>query len=91
MGQAQVRSAQLVPRHPAFAVASYSLLLLAGLQSFGPGRPDNCMALPKWRKNAKRASALDLITLLRMDINESRFSDKLRERIAQNLVPFAYA
>lgn len=91
VGQAQVRSAQSVPRHPAFAVASYSLLLLAGLQSFGPGRPDNFMALPKWRKNARRASALDLITLLRMEINERRFSDKLREKIAQNIVPYAYA
>jgi hypothetical protein len=91
VGQAQVRSAQAVPRHPAFAVASYSLLLLAGLQSFGPGRPDNFMALPKWRKSARRASALDLITLLRMEINERRFSDPLRAKIAQNIVPFAYA
>ncbi len=91
VGQAQVRSAQSVPRHPAFAVAAYSLLLLAALKSFGPGRPDNFIALPKWRKNARRASALDLITLLRVEINETRFSDALRGKIAQNLVPYACA
>lgn len=91
VGQAQVRSAQSVPRHPAFAVASYSMLLLAGLRSFGPGRPDNFMALPKWRKSARRASALDLITLLRVEINETRFSDGLRDKIAQNIVPYACA
>ncbi len=91
VGQAQVRSAQSVPRHPAFAVASYSMLLLAGLQSFGPGRPDNFMALPKWRKSARRASALDLITLLRVEVNETRFSNALRGQIAQNIVPYACA
>jgi len=91
VGQAQVRAARSVPRHPAFAVASYSMLLLAGLRSFGPGRPDNFMALPKWRKSARRASALDLITLLRMEINETRFSDALRGKIAQNIVPYACA
>ena len=91
VGQAQVRSAQSVPRHPAFAVASYSLLLLAGLQSFGPGRPDNFMALPKWRKSARRASALDLITLLRVEINQTRFLDETRGKIAQNIVPYACA
>ena len=37
VGQAQVRSARSVPRQPAFAAASYSLLLLAGLLEFGPG------------------------------------------------------
>ena len=41
VGQAQVRSEQSIPRHPALAVASYSLLLLAALKSFGPGRTDD--------------------------------------------------
>lgn len=91
VGQAQVRSTQSVPRHPAFAVAGYSLLLLAGLKSFGPGRPESFMVLPKWRKDAKRASALDLITLLRKEINESRWPDILGEKIAQNMVPYAWA
>jgi len=91
VGQAQVRSEQSVPRHPAFAVAAYSLLLLAGLKSFGPGRPEGYMAMPKWRKDARRASALDLITLLRVEIKGNSFSDMLRENIAQNMIPYAWA
>jgi hypothetical protein len=70
IGQAQVRSTQSVPRQPAFAVAAYSMLLLAGLLLFGPGRSDEYLPLPKWRKKARRASCLDLLTLLRKDIVE---------------------
>ena len=90
VGQAQVWSARSVPRQPAFAVASYSLLLLAGLLEFGPGRSDRFIPFPKWRKNAKRPSALDLITLLRKEINETSASDRLRAEIAQNSVSYAY-
>ena len=39
VGQAQVRSALSIPRHPALAVASYSMLLLAALKSLGLGAP----------------------------------------------------
>lgn len=91
VGQAQVWSPRAVPRQPAFAVAAYSLLLLAALKTFGPGRPPDLMALPKWRKNSKRPSALDLITLLRKEINETHISDRVEGKIAQNLVPYAYA
>jgi hypothetical protein len=90
VGQAQVWSARSVPRQPAFAVASYSLLLLAGLLEFGPGRTHHFVALPKWRKNAKRPSALDLITLLRKEINETSVSDRLRTKISQNSISYAY-
>jgi hypothetical protein len=90
VGQAQVWSAQSVPRQPAFAVASYSLLLLAGLLEFGPGRSDRFVPLPKWRKKAKRPSALDLITLLRKEINETSVCDRLRRKISQNSISYAY-
>jgi hypothetical protein len=90
VGQAQVWSPRSVSRQPAFAVASYSLLLLAGLLEFGPGRTDNFIALPKWRKNAKRPSALDLITLLRKEINETSVSHHLRRKISQNSISYAY-
>jgi len=90
VGQAQVWSPRSVPRQPAFAVASYSFLLLAGLLEFGPGRTDHFIPLPKWRKNAKRPSALDLITLLRKEINETSVSDRLRAKIAQNSISYAY-
>jgi hypothetical protein len=68
IGQAQVRSRQSVPRQPAFAVAAYSALLLAGLLVFGSERNERFEPLPKWRRNARRPSCLDLITLLRKEM-----------------------
>ena len=90
VGDAQVWSTKSIPRQPAFAVASYSLLLLAGLKAFGPGRTSDFIVLPKWRKNANRPSALDLITLLRKEINETCGYDVLKQKISQNIVSYAY-
>ena len=74
VGQAQVHSALSVPRQPALVVASYSLLLLAALQAFGPGRTSDYLPLPKWRKPAGRPSLLDILNLLRHQINETSVS-----------------
>ncbi len=71
VGQAQLRSAKSVPRQPAFVVAAYSALLLAGLLAFGPERGSAYLPLPKWRRNAIRPSCLDLITLLRKEMVEN--------------------
>ena len=71
VGQAQLRNVTAVPKQPAFAVASYSALLLAALQAFGAERGQAYAALPKWRRRAARPSALDLITLLRKEMTES--------------------
>lgn len=71
LGQAQVRSPFSVPRQPAFVVAAYSALLLAGLLTFGPLRSAHYQPLPKWRRKAERPSCLDLITLLRKEITEN--------------------
>lgn len=70
VGQAQLWNPTSVPKQPAFAVASYSALLLAGLKAFGPGRGEAFAALPKWRRKAKRPSCLDLLTLLRKEMVE---------------------
>jgi hypothetical protein len=70
IGQAQLRNVISVPKQPAFAVASYSALLLASLQAFGAERGKAYAALPKWRRRASRPSALDLITLLRKELTE---------------------
>jgi hypothetical protein len=43
-------------------------LLLASLQAFGAERGAAYAQLPKWRRNARRPSALDLITLLRKEM-----------------------
>lgn len=90
VGQAQVRSAQSVPRHPAFAVASYSMLLLAALQTFGPGRTSDYLALPRWRKNARRPSLLDLLTLIRKEINETSVPACLNHLLSKNLILHAH-
>uniref|UniRef100_Q025V0 Transposase IS701-like DDE domain-containing protein n=1 Tax=Solibacter usitatus (strain Ellin6076) TaxID=234267 RepID=Q025V0_SOLUE len=71
VGQAQVRSLQSVPRQPAFAVAAYSALLLAGLLAYGADRTDDYEPLPKWRRGAKRPSCLDWLTVLRTEMAEN--------------------
>ena len=71
VGQAQLRNENSVPKQPVFAVASYSALLLASLVAFGAKRTKAYAELPKWRKNAKRPSCLDLIALLRKEMSES--------------------
>jgi len=87
VGQAQVRSNLSVPRHPAFAVASYSMLLLAALRCFGPGRTSDYLDLPKWRKKSNRASCLDLLSLLRSDLNnETPVSAFVSENLAKRLM-----
>ena len=70
VGQAQLWNPISVPKQPAFAVASYSALLLAALQTFGAQRGPAFAQLPKWRRHAKRPSCLDLITLLRKEMVE---------------------
>jgi len=68
VGQAQVWNPQSVQKVPEFLVAMYSLLLLAGLNAYGPKRTSEYQVLPKWRRRAKRPSCLDLLTLLRKQI-----------------------
>jgi hypothetical protein len=70
VGQAQLWNAISVPKQPVLAVAAYSALLLASLQAFGAERGTAYAELPKWRRNARRPSALDLITLLRKEMTE---------------------
>lgn len=70
VGQAQLWNPVSVPKQPALAVASYSALLLASLMAFGAARGAAYAPLPKWRRNARRPSALDLIALLRQEMVE---------------------
>ena len=71
VGQAQLRARHSIARQPAFAVAAYSALLLAGLLAYGPGRGSECEPLPKWRRRAVRPSCLDLLTVLRKQIEQN--------------------
>ena len=77
IGQAQLRNPRSVPRQPAMLVAAYSALLLAGIQVFGDTRPEAFPALPKWRRNARRPSCLDLVTLLRQEVASATGSSSL--------------
>lgn len=70
VGQAQLWNVTSVPKQPVLAVAAYSALLLASLQAFGAERGSAYAELPKWRRNARRPSCLDLITLLRKEITQ---------------------
>src|SRR6202140_697129 len=70
IGQAQLWNATSVPKQPVLAVAAYSALLLASLTAFGAGRGSAYAPLPQWRRNARRPSCLDLITLLRKEMTQ---------------------
>jgi hypothetical protein len=71
VGQAQLWNPTAVPRQPVLAVAAYSALMLAALKVFGAARGTAYAQLPKWRRNARRPSCLDLVTLLRKEATES--------------------
>ncbi|HVT27628.1 MAG TPA: hypothetical protein VHE81_06380 [Lacipirellulaceae bacterium] len=58
-----------VARQPAFAVAAYALLLLAGIKTYGGERTATMPALPRWRGRAGRPSCLDLVTVLRIQLS----------------------
>ena len=52
VGQAQVRSALSVELVPTFAVASYSMLLLASAQTHGFDATQPTFTVPKWRRRS---------------------------------------
>jgi DDE superfamily endonuclease len=80
VGQAQLWNVTSVPKQPVLAVAAYSALLLASLLAFGPERSTVYAPLPKWRRNPRRPSCLDLITLLRKEMAQQ----------CQLLAPFGF-
>ncbi|HEX9219665.1 MAG TPA: hypothetical protein VF858_04225 [Gemmatimonadaceae bacterium] len=90
VGQAQLTSQRSVPRQPAFAVAGYSMILLAGILEFGPHRTNRFAPLPRWRRKATRPSLLDLLTLLRTELDEAVDSNIDLRSIAANLRRAAY-
>lgn len=90
VGQAQLTSTLGTPRQPAFAVASYSMILLAGILEFGPTRTNDFLPLPKWRRKASRPSLLDLLGLLRSELHDALNSTLDLPAIAANLRRAAY-
>jgi hypothetical protein len=68
VGEAQLWNVTSVPKQPVLSVAAYSALLLASLLAFGAERGAAYAQLPRWRRNARRPSCLDLVTLLRKEM-----------------------
>ena len=73
VGHAQVWADLSVPRVPALMVATYSLMLLSALETYGPTRTTAYEPLPKWRTAARRASCQDLVTLVRKQFEAQSF------------------
>ena len=63
-----VHALAVVTKVRALLVAMYSWLILSGLECYGPSRTRDYLPLPQWRKGAKRASCLDMVTLLRQQL-----------------------
>jgi hypothetical protein len=86
VGKGQVWSKPAIPRQPAFAVAAYSILILATLDAFGPGRSDAFPAMAKWRKNQRRPSVKDMLDVLRAEFNDpnSAIAQRLRQDRTEN-------
>jgi hypothetical protein len=72
VGQAQVWADLSVPRVPTLMVATYSVMLLSVLETYGPKRTNDYELLPKWRNAARRPSCQDAVTLLRKQIEARR-------------------
>jgi len=69
VGQAQVRNESSVEAAPAFAVASYGMLLVASQRAFGTTR-EALLPPPKWAANhqSSRISTQQMIQQLRADV-----------------------
>jgi hypothetical protein len=89
VGDAQVRNPQSVPRHPAFVVAIYAMMLLAAQEAYGSRRGEAYVPLPKWRKGAKRPSCQDIVSELRREMESE--PAKLRDFAIQTGVMAAAA
>jgi len=70
VGEAQVRALRSADRQPAFAVASYAALLLAGARAFGIEANCSGWPLPKWQAHQprQRISTQELIREFRSEV-----------------------
>jgi hypothetical protein len=67
LGEAQVRVPASIKHQPALTVATYSIMHLSAIKTFGPHRTDDFGALPRYRRDKTRVSSLDLIRYFRLE------------------------
>ena len=86
VGEAQVRALRSADRQPAFAVASYAALLLAGARAFGVDASSSGWPLPKWQANQprQRVTTQELIRQFRSEVYAYGIS-----RLIDDSEPFA--
>jgi hypothetical protein len=70
VGEAQVRNAKSVVKQPAFHVAVYSAIMLAGVMAYGDLPHPDFGQRPKWRKPPRRLTLRALVGLLRGYLEE---------------------
>lgn len=75
VGQAQVRSKLSVERVPAFAVACYSMLLLASAQAHGFEASQPSFTLPKWRRRSVALQNRLTTGQMLVDLRRSHYLD----------------
>lgn len=87
VGQAQVRSPRSVERVPAFAVASYAVLLIGAAKAFGLASAEPIYPLPKWRsvRSCKRISTRQMQRRLRAEQRTSPYSSPNFDDFAHNV------
>lgn len=87
VGHAQVRSPRSAERVPAFAVASYAVLLLSAAKAFGLGSVEPILPLPKWRSNQpmQRLSTRQMQRRLRTERLTSRYASPNFDDFASNV------
>jgi len=75
VGEAQVRAELSVDRLPAFVVACYAMLLVAGIQAFGAEATAGTLAPPKWRRpgTKPRLSTQDFMEELQCQLRRDLF------------------
>ena len=70
LGHAQVRAPRSAERAPAFAVASYSMLLIAAAKAFGVAAAEPVTHRPKWLSSSPKPTRLSTAQLLTRLRNE---------------------
>lgn len=87
VGHAQVRAPRSAERVPAFAVASYAILLISAAKAFGLASSEPILPLPKWRsaQRSQRISTRQMQRRLRIERRTSPYRSPNFDDFASDL------